>query len=206
MTPFGVLSAPAAVLEAANIDTDQIIPARFLRKPRSAGYQQFLFHDVRQAQPDFPHGLGGNRPILLAGANFGCGSSREGAVYALVDAGVRCVIAPSFGDIFAGNAAKNGLLTLVLPAEQVATLAERARTGQEITVDLPAQEVRAGNQALSFAMDPFRKRCLLEGLDDIGLTLANAGAIAAFETADRVRRPWATPAPGETVRASADRP
>lgn len=196
MTPFGVLTAPAAVLMAANVDTDQIIPARFLRKPRGAGYQQFLFHDVRRAQPDFPLGPAGNPPILLAGANFACGSSREGAVYALADAGVRCVIAPSFGDIFASNAAKNGLLSVVLAATQVTALAERAQAGQAITVDLPAQQVRAGNLVFAFTIDPFRKHCLLEGLDDIGLTLASADAIATFEAADRPRRPWATPAVG----------
>jgi 3-isopropylmalate/(R)-2-methylmalate dehydratase small subunit len=193
MIPFGVLSATAAVIERDNVDTDQIIPARFLRKPRSAGYNTFLFHDLRGVDPAFPLGPSGNPPILLASANFGCGSSREGAVYALVDGGVRCVIAPSFGDIFAGNAAKNGLLTVELSAEQIATLLGLARLGAEITVDLPAQQVRAANRTFGFQIDPFRKHCLLEGLDDIGLTLACEAAIAAFEAADRESRPWAEP-------------
>jgi 3-isopropylmalate/(R)-2-methylmalate dehydratase small subunit len=193
MTPFDTVSAPAVVLDRANIDTDQVIPARFLRKPRGAGYNNFLFHDLRQADPAFPLGLAGNPPILLVGANFGCGSSREGAVYALADAGIRCVIAAGFGDIFAGNAAKNGLLAVVLPEAQVATLMAMAGEGLELTVDLPAQQVRAGNQVFGFAMDPFRRHCLLEGLDDIGLTLANDAAIGAFEAADKTSRPWATP-------------
>lgn len=194
MEKFTTLTATACPIELTNINTDQILPARFLRKPRSAGYQNFLFHDVRAAEPGFPLGPEGNNPILVADANFGCGSSREGAVYALVDGGVRCVIAPSFGDIFAGNAGKNGLLVVALPAEQCAALRAAAEAGAEITVDLPAQQVRAANVAYGFAIDPFRKNCLLEGLDDIGITLANAEAIAAFETADRAARPWATPA------------
>ena len=187
MNPFTTLTARAARLDRANVDTDQIIPARFLRKPRSAGYGTFLFHDlpeVRQAV------LGAG--ILLAGPNFGCGSSREGAVYALVDAGIRCVVAPGFGDIFAGNAGKNGLLTVVLPAGAIAGL------HGEVTVDLPAQRIQAGPADLAFEIDPFRKRCLVEGLDDIGLTLAYADAIRAWTAADAARRPWATPHSGGT--------
>ena len=190
-----MLSGPAAVLDRADIDTDQIIPARFLRKPRDAGYNNFLFHDLRAAAPGFPLGPAGNPPILIAGANFGCGSSREGAVYALADAGVRCVIAPSFGDIFAGNASKNGLLTVALPDDQAAALAAAARAGLPVTVDLPAQEVRAGNQVYRFGIDPFRKRRLVEGLDDIALTLAHGAAIAVFEATHRDAWPWASPAP-----------
>lgn len=194
MTPFTVLQASAAVLDRANVDTDQIIPARFLRKPRAPGYNGFLFHDLRQTEPDFPLAPTGNPPILITGANFGCGSSREGAVYALADAGVRCVIAPSFGDIFAGNAAKNGLLTIALPAADVATLIAAAREGAELTVDLPEQLVRIGNRSVAFAIDEFRKMCLIGGLDDIGLTLVHAAEIAAFEAADRAPRPYPAPA------------
>ena len=177
MTPFTVLTAPVAVLDRANVDTDQIIPARFLRKPRSAGYGNFLFADLGVRLPP-------GAAILRAGENFGCGSSREGAVYALVDAGIRCVIAPSFGDIFAGNAAQNGLLTVAL--------ALSAAEGAALTVDLPAQLVRLPDgTAHGFAIDAFRKQRLLEGRDDIDLTLAHAAAIAAFEAADRAARPWA---------------
>ncbi len=193
MKPFTVVSGRAAALDQPNIDTDQIIPARFLRRSRADGYNNFLFFDVRQANPNFPLAPRGNPEILVAGANFGCGSSREGAVYALGDAGIRCVIAPGFGDIFAGNAGKNGLLTVVLPEDRCAELRAAAAAGADITVDLPNQQVRAANSVYEFAVDPFRKRCLLEGLDDIGLTLANDDTIAAFEAADRSDRPWALP-------------
>jgi 3-isopropylmalate/(R)-2-methylmalate dehydratase small subunit len=184
MTPFTVLRGPVSVLERKNVDTDQILPARFLRKPRSAGYRHFLFRDLRDADPDFPVHEG--TAVLVAGENFGCGSSREGAVYALVDAGIRCVIAPSFGDIFAGNAGKNGLLTLAMDL--------RIATVGAMTVDLPAQMLTLPDgTARRFEIDAFRKRCLVEGLDDIGLTLQHGAALAECETADRAARPWATP-------------
>jgi 3-isopropylmalate/(R)-2-methylmalate dehydratase small subunit len=191
MTPFTVLSGPGVGLDRTNVDTDQILPARYLRKPRSAGYQNFLFHDVRREEADFPLN-GRTADILVGAANFGCGSSREGAVYALVDSGIRCVIAPSFGDIFASNAAKNGLLTIVLPEAQTAAL--RATLPGTVTIDLPAQTVQFPDQSVHrFEIDPFRKRCLVEGLDDIGLTLAHEGRIAAFQREDRASRPWALP-------------
>jgi 3-isopropylmalate/(R)-2-methylmalate dehydratase small subunit len=184
MTPFTVLTGPVSILDRRNVDTDQILPARFLRKPRSAGYQNFLFHDLRATDPAFPVREG--TAILIAGENFGCGSSREGAVYALVDAGIRCVIAPSFGDIFAGNASKNGLLTLALDGV--------AADGGTMTVDLPAQILHLPNGTeIRFEIEAFRKRCLVEGLDDIGLTLQHAAALATFEQNDRNARPWAAP-------------
>ncbi|WP_246775717.1 3-isopropylmalate dehydratase small subunit [Methylobacterium aquaticum] len=129
--------------------------------------------------------------------NFGCGSSREGAVYALVDGGLRCVIAPSFGDIFASNAAKNGLLTVTLPEEAVAALRGRlkAEPGATVTVDLPAQTVTdPDGRAIPFEIDPFKKRCLVEGLDDVALTLEHAEAIAAYEARVRAEAPWRVPA------------
>jgi 3-isopropylmalate/(R)-2-methylmalate dehydratase small subunit len=193
MTPFTVVTGRTTVLDRANIDTDQIIPARFLRKPRGDGYNHFLFHDARAADPGFPLGPSDNPPILVAGANFGCGSSREGAVYALVDAGVRCVIATGFGDIFAGNAGKNGLLTIVLPAEGHATVLRAARKQAELTVDLVEQRIRFGTHVLSFSVDASLKLCLMEGLDDIALTLDETARIAAFESADAKRRPWSVP-------------
>jgi 3-isopropylmalate/(R)-2-methylmalate dehydratase small subunit len=186
MSPFTSVTDRAVVIDRANIDTDQIIPARFLRKPRSAGYQNFLFHDepgIRQAV------LGAG--VVLAGENFGCGSSREGAVYALVDAGVRCVIAPSFGDIFAGNAGKNGLL--LLSFEETVTVPLRAALAQGgmVTVDLTAQRITGpGVAPLDFEIDAFRKRMLLEGLDDIGLTLALGPELDAWAQRDAEARPW----------------
>ena len=193
MTPFTTIMGRAAVLERANIDTDQIIPARFLRKPRGDGYNNFLFHDARAADPGFPLRSVDNPPIIIAGANFGCGSSREGAVYALVDAGVRCVLATSFGDIFAGNAGKNGMLTIVLPPDEHATVLHAARQASQFTVDLAEQTICFGHHVLSFKVDTFLKRCLTGGLDDIGLTLDETASIAAFEAADAKRRPWSIP-------------
>lgn len=204
MTPFDTLTAPAVPLRVANIDTDQLLPGRFLRKPRSDGYDNYLFHDVRR-RPDgslrmeFP--LNDRRwagaPILVADRNFGGGSSREGAVYALVDAGFRAVIAPSFGDIFYSNAIKNGLLPIRMPIadiERLWAIAEADATAP-LTIDLAAQTVRPANGApVGFEIDAFHKTCLLAGSDDIDLTLAHAGAIDGFERADREARPWRRPA------------
>lgn len=184
MTPFTRLRARVAVLDQANVDTDQIIPARFLKEPRGEGYERFLFHDLQEARAAV---LGAG--VLVAGENFGCGSSREGAVYALVDAGIRCVIAPSFGDIFAGNAGKNGLLLLSL---------DRGALGgaREVEVDLEGQRLVSGNAVVEFEIEPFRKRMLLEGLDDIGLTLSHGDALATWAARDAEARGWAQPGAG----------
>lgn len=196
MEPFVTLTAPAVPLDIANIDTDQLLPARFLKKPRSAGYGNFLLHDERK--PGFPlsdPAFAGAR-VMVTDRNFGCGSSREGAVYALVDGGFRCVVAPSFGDIFAANAAKNGLLTITLPEEVVANLRRQLQQspGAAVTVDLPNQTLTGPDgEALSFAIDPFKKECLLEGLDDVALTLRYRDAIDAFDLADTEARPWVLP-------------
>lgn len=196
MEPFVTLTAPAVPLDIANIDTDQLLPARFLKKPRSAGYGNFLFHDERK--PGFPlddPAYAGAR-VLVTDRNFGCGSSREGAVYALVDGGFRCVVAPSFGDIFAANAAKNGLLTIILPEDAAAALRRQLQEapGAEVIVDLAAQTLTGPDgRALSFAIDPFKKECLVEGLDDVALTLRHQDAIDAFDRADAEARPWVVP-------------
>ncbi len=196
MDPFVTLTAPAVPLDIANIDTDQLLPARFLKKPRSAGYGNFLFHDERK--PGFPldDPAYTGAAVLVSDRNFGCGSSREGAVYALVDGGFRCVVAPSFGDIFAANAAKNGLLTVTLPEGAVATLRRQLQQtpGATVTVDLPAQTLTGPDgRALSFAIDPFKKECLIEGLDDVALTLRHQDAIDAFDHTDAAARPWLVP-------------
>ncbi|MBK4717788.1 3-isopropylmalate dehydratase small subunit [Azospirillum sp. YIM DDC1] len=196
MDPFVTLTAPAVPLDIANIDTDQLLPARFLKKPRSAGYGNFLLHDERK--PGFPlndPAYAGAR-VLVTDRNFGCGSSREGAVYTLVDGGFRCVVAPSFGDIFAANAAKNGLLTITLPEETVAELRRQLQEtpGAAVTVDLPAQTLTGPDgQPRPFAIDPFKKECLIEGLDDVALTLRYQDAIDAFDRADEEARPWLMP-------------
>lgn len=191
MQPFTRLTAVAAPMDLPNVDTDRIIPARFLRKPKSAGYGQFLFHDVRfdaeaRERPEFVL----NRPayrqaqILVAAENFGCGSSREMAVWALAGWGLRCVIAPSFGDIFFENCAKNGVLAVILPAETCAALRRQLHEGPggTMTVDLEGQSVAAANGTLHrFTIDPFRKQALLTGQDEIALTLGYDKEIAAFE-------------------------
>jgi 3-isopropylmalate/(R)-2-methylmalate dehydratase small subunit len=191
MEAFRQLDAVAVPLPRPNIDTDQIIPARFLSRPREADHSAFLFHDARrlpdgEQNPDFPLNREAyrNARIVVAGKNFACGSSRESAVWALYDAGFRCAIAPSFGDIFRNNGMKNGLLPVVLPAEVVEGIIAQleAAPGARIQVDLVAQSVTAPDGAVHhFEVDPFARHCLLEGLDEIGLTLSHEEEIAAFE-------------------------
>jgi 3-isopropylmalate/(R)-2-methylmalate dehydratase small subunit len=192
MQPFKTLTALAAPLDRANVDTDQIIPKQFLKRIERTGYGEFLFFDWRQTptgeqDPTFvvnnPRYKGAQ--ILISGKNFGCGSSREHAAWALSDFGFRCVIAPTFADIFFSNAGKNGIVLVRLPEEQVATLLQNAQNipGYQLTISLQDQTVTdaAGFKA-SFEIDPFRKFCLIEGLDDIGLTLRHAAALDTYET------------------------
>jgi 3-isopropylmalate/(R)-2-methylmalate dehydratase small subunit len=203
MDKFVRLVAKACPLLLANVDTDQILPARFLKLPRSAELGRVLFHDLRRdgdgnERADFPL----NQPqwrdakVLIAGRNFGGGSSREAAVYALYEAGIRCVIAPSFGDIFAQNSVKNGLLTAVLAEADVAELAAAiaADPDMPVTVDLEQQTIARGNRSFAFSIDPVSRNQLLNGWDDVDLTDSYATRIAAFKAADRERRPWARPA------------
>jgi len=188
MQEFVRLTAKGVPLPYANIDTDQLIPARFMSTPRAKGYGPFLLYDRRREAGfplDDPRYLGAS--IVVARRNFGGGSSREAAVYALVDAGIRCVIAPSFGDIFAANAANNGLLAAKVSED----VAEALLTASgEITVDLEACLI---NGDTPFEVEPVARIKLLRGWEDIDLTLSHAEAIAAFATADATRRPWAKP-------------
>jgi 3-isopropylmalate/(R)-2-methylmalate dehydratase small subunit len=194
MAPFTTLEAIAAPLDMANVDTDRIIPARFLRQPRSAGYHNWLFHDLREGGGfvlDDPAFKGAQ--ILVAAENFGCGSSREGAVWALAGAGFRAWIAPSFGDIFFENSFKNGLLPIVLPAHKVARLRAllAQRPGTRLKIDLATQTVTLPDgSAERFEVDPFRRECLLNGWDEIDLTLQHEAAIAAHEARQRAETPW----------------
>lgn len=190
MEPISRFEGLAAPLPLDNVDTDQIIPARFLRKPRDADYQRWLFHDLRFAPDGSPlPGFVLNRPpfdsatILVAGRNFGVGSSREAAVYALQAFGIRAVIAESFGDIHYSNALKNGLLPIRLPPERVRALREAAEGGQlRLMVDLERSVVVSpGGTADAFTIPAFARDCLLRGLDEIGLTLTHLPAIEAFE-------------------------
>jgi 3-isopropylmalate/(R)-2-methylmalate dehydratase small subunit len=179
--PFRTVTSRAAVLDRPDVDTDQIIPKQFLKRIERTGFGEFLFFDWRK-DPGFElNGPGAqNARLLLAGRNFGCGSSREHAPWALQDYGFDAIIAPSFGDIFRQNSYKIGLLTVQLPADQVKELMTRATAGEEITVDLGART--AGG--FPFEIDDFQRRCLLEGLDDIALTLLEEDALAAYESAN----------------------
>jgi 3-isopropylmalate/(R)-2-methylmalate dehydratase small subunit len=196
MTPINTLTSTAAPLPLPNIDTDQIIPKQFLKRIERTGYGDFLFYDWRRIQegpdtgkpqPDFvlnkPEYSGAE--ILLAEKNFGCGSSREHAAWAINQYGFRAVIAPSFADIFFSNAGKNGIILCRLTEAETETLIQRSTTNpaHKITISLEAQTVTddQGFHA-TFDIDPFRKHCLLNGLDDIGLTLLHADALAAYET------------------------
>lgn len=197
MEPFVKLTARACPLGLANVDTDQLIPARFMKRSRAEGYGGVLLHDLRFAEdgrprPEFIL----NQPayadakILVARRNFGTGSSREAAVYALWDFGIRCVIAPSFGDIFASNAVKNGLLPAMV-SEVDADLLLTA--GGDMTVDLDAMTITANGHVATFAIDPVRRLQLLNGWDDIDLTRRHAGEIAAFRAEHRKNMPWTWP-------------
>jgi 3-isopropylmalate/(R)-2-methylmalate dehydratase small subunit len=194
MTPFTVLEGVAAPLDKSKVDTDQILPARFLRRPRKEGYAQFLFRDWRE-DPDFILNQAPFRKakILVADRNFGGGSSREQAPWGLTDFGIRCVIASDFGDIFYFNSLKSGLLPVQLEIDTCIKLRGQlhAKPGATMRVDLPNQTVTGPDgTAYPFTIDAFRKKCLMEGLDDIGLTLQYDAAISAFETKYRERFDW----------------
>lgn len=208
MTPFTVVKGPAAPLMADNVDTDVIIRIdRLSSLPRDRlgpyAFEAWRYRPDGSEDPDFPLNRPEWRgaPILIAGRNFGCGSSREGAVWALNGLGIRVVIAPSFGAIFAGNCYQKGTLPLVLPAGTVAAFAEAARAAPEaeFTVDLEAGTVTPPNgRPVPFAIDPLRRESLLTGLDDIAMTTRRFDEIRAFHAADRARRPWAWLDRGDT--------
>jgi 3-isopropylmalate/(R)-2-methylmalate dehydratase small subunit len=200
MEKFTTLTAVAAPLPMINVDTDMIIPKQFLKTIKRTGLGSALFHEMRtnadgSENPDFVL----NKPayksakILVAGANFGCGSSREHAPWALLDFGFRVIFAPSFADIFYNNCFKNGILPIALPQEIIDKLMDDAERGANavITVDLEKQEVRGPDGGVvKFDVDPFRKQCLVNGWDDIGLTLRHEGGISSFESKRASAQPW----------------
>jgi 3-isopropylmalate/(R)-2-methylmalate dehydratase small subunit len=199
MQPFTSLTAVAAPLPMVNVDTDMIIPKQFLKTIKRTGLKAGLFHELRTDERGNPKDFVLDRPayrhaeILVAGDNFGCGSSREHAPWALLDFGIRCVIAPSFADIFYNNCFKNGILPVALPKEEVDRLMDDARKGANarLTVDLEAQVIRRPDGSeIPFQVDAFRRRCLLEGLDDVGLTLERVAAIDGYEARLEAERPW----------------
>jgi 3-isopropylmalate/(R)-2-methylmalate dehydratase small subunit len=194
MTPLTTVSGRAIPLGLKNVDTDVIIPAKWLKTISREGMGRGAFETIR-AEPDnlFDRPEFARAPILIAGDNFGCGSSREHAAWAIADLGIRVVIAPSFSDIFSGNAVKNGILPLDLPQAAIDRLLTVAAT-DPIDVDLEAQTVTTQFQdRFTFDIDPFRKACLLGGLDEIGITLASEAAISEFEARDVAARPWLVP-------------
>ena len=200
MDKFTTLTGIAAPLPLINVDTDMIIPKQFLKTIQRSGLGKNLFDEMRYTTdgaeiPDFVFNKPAyrNAQILVGGDNFGCGSSREHAPWALLDFGIRCVIAPAFADIFYNNCFKNGILPIVLPQEIVDQLMDDAQNGANatLTVDLENQIItRPDGQTVAFYVDAFRKHCLLNGLDDIGLTMEKAAAIETFETKAAQDRPW----------------
>ena len=198
MTPFTTLTGIAVPFGEENVDTDVIIPAKYLKAVTRTGLGAGAFESIRAGNPDniFDAPRNAGAPILIAGDNFGCGSSREHAPWALLDMGFRCVIAPGFADIFAGNAFKNGMLLVELPQDKVDRLMEVAAEA-EITVDLESQTVTTPYQdRFAFEIDPFRKACLLNGQDEIALTEAMAPAINAYEVRAAEACPWIDGAAG----------
>jgi 3-isopropylmalate/(R)-2-methylmalate dehydratase small subunit len=201
MQKFETLTGVAAPIEIDNVDTDMIIPKQYLKTIKRTGLGAGLFAEMRylddgSPNPDFVLNKPAYRDvkILVAGDNFGCGSSREHAPWALLDYGIRCVISTDFADIFYNNCFKNGILPIKVAAEDLPKLMDDARRGANatLTIDLPAQEIRGPDGGMvKFEIDPFRKHRLLEGLDDIGLTLVEAPAIDAFEKKSAAARPWA---------------
>jgi 3-isopropylmalate/(R)-2-methylmalate dehydratase small subunit len=200
---FVRLSGKACPLPRPNLNTDQILPARYLKWPRAKDLGTVLFQDLRfdaagNERADFPLNfpIWRDAKILIAGRNFGGGSSREAAVYAIHDHGLRCVIAPSFGDIFAQNAVKNGLLTAVVSEHDAAELAAAvaADPHPDVTVDLEQQTIFFGNRSYSFSIDPVSRNQLLNGWDDVDLTEGYSAQILTYRATDRLRRPWARPA------------
>jgi len=208
MNPFTQHTGLAAPMDRANVDTDMIIPKQFLKSIRRSGFGPNLFDELRYLDVGEPDSDNSGRPlnsdfvlnqpryagatVLLARKNFGCGSSREHAPWALEDFGFRTIIAPSYADIFYNNCFKNGLLPVVLSDSEVDQLfaVVTAHEGQQVTVDLRAQTVAAGDLQYSFEIDAFRKECLLKGLDEIGLTLQSSAAIQAYEAERAAQHPW----------------
>lgn len=200
MEKFTTMTGIAAPLPMINIDTDMIVPKQFLKVVKRTGLGKALFFNLRydQETKELPHFILNqaayrDAKLLVTGANFGCGSSREHAPWAIADFGIRCVVAPSFADIFYNNSLKNGILLIQLPHSKIDLLMKDAQQGAKapITVDLSNQEIiRADGTRLPFEIDPFRKHCLLNGLDDIELTLQRSGKITAFEDRRKRQQPW----------------
>jgi len=197
MKKFNILKGIPANLPMINVDTDMIIPKQFLKTIKRTGLGKSLFYEMRydengKKNKDFvldkePYN---NSPILLVGKNFGCGSSREHAPWALLDFGIKCVISPSFADIFYNNCFKNGMLPIVLDEKKIEELIQYSERKEKIEINLEEQKVIFGNNKINFEIDPFKKKCLLNGLDDIALSLEKTAKIASYEDKLKKNRPW----------------
>ena len=199
MDKFNTLKSIPAYIPLLNIDTDMIIPKQFLKTIKRTGLGKNLFYEMRYDEKGEPieDFIFNKKPfnqskILLAGKNFGCGSSREHAPWALSDFGIKCVISPSFADIFYSNCFKNGILPIVLSEKNIQELAEYSKREQNIEVKIESQQILMGNKAFKFDLDPFKKKCLIEGLDDIALSLEKSASIKEYETKIKSSKPWLT--------------
>tara|TARA_Y100000590_G_scaffold180027_1_gene205218 strand:- start:199 stop:798 length:600 start_codon:yes stop_codon:yes gene_type:complete len=197
MKKFNILKGIPANLPMINIDTDMIIPKQFLKTIKRTGLGKGLFFEMRYDEKEKrienfilnrePYN---KSPILLVGKNFGCGSSREHAPWALLDFGIRCVISPSFADIFYNNCFKNGILPIILDEKKIEELAQYSERKENIEINLTEQEIKFGNKRISFEIDSFKKKCLLNGLDDIALSLEKSEKISSFEKKIKENKPW----------------
>ena len=197
MQKFNILTGIPASLLMMNIDTDMIIPKQFLKTIKRTGLGKNLFFEMRYDDQGnkisefvlnkIPYN---NSSILLVGKNFGCGSSREHAPWALLDFGIKCLISPSFADIFYNNCFKNGMLPIILDQKKIEELSEYSKRKKDIEINLPNQEIKFGNKIINFSVDPFKKKCLLEGLDDIALSLKKSEKISSFEINLEKTKPW----------------
>ena len=199
MEKFNILTSIPAYMPILNIDTDMIIPKQFLKTIKRTGLGKNLFYEMRYDEKGEPikDFIFNKKPfnkskILLAGKNFGCGSSREHAPWALLDFGIKCVISPSFADIFYSNCFKNGILPIVLSEENIQELAEYSKREENIEIKIQTQEILFGNKNFKFDLDPFKKKCLMEGLDDIALSLEKSASINEYETKIKKSKPWLT--------------
>ena len=197
MKKFNILKGIPANLPMINVDTDMIIPKQFLKTIKRTGLGKGLFFEMRYDENDKkiekfvlnrePYN---NSPILIVGKNFGCGSSREHAPWALLDFGIKCVISPSFADIFYNNCFKNGILPIILDKKKIEELVQYSERKENIEINLAEQEIIFGNKRIKFEIDPFKKKCLLDGLDDIALSLEQSGKISSFENKLEKNKPW----------------
>jgi len=199
MEKFNILKSIPAYMPILNIDTDMIIPKQFLKTIKRTGLGKNLFYEMRYDEKGEPikNFIFNKKPfnkskILLAGKNFGCGSSREHAPWALLDFGIKCVISPSFADIFYSNCFKNGILPIVLDEKNIQELAEYSKREENIEIGIQNQEILFGNKNFKFDLDPFKKKCLMEGLDDIALSLEKSASIKEYETKIKNSKPWLT--------------